>query len=193
MQPKKLLLPGLLLGFSLSILFSCRKENVTASLSSSDSLSLFSATIDGSNWQTDSVSAFLVNEYPNHYKIMTITGYTSNRAITISLKDTSQTGSNDSTMRAQEYDLNNQMPFAEFSYVNNWIHVGRDWVWQQQGPGYNGQATVTASDGVAKTISGSFSFTAQVLSIDSTGLDVDTVKVTNGVFKRVPYTYFHHQ
>jgi hypothetical protein len=193
MQAKKMLLPGLLLGSALCVLFSCRKENVTANPSTVDSLALFSATIGGANWQTDSVSAFLVNEYPKRYKIMTITGYTSNRVITISLKDTSQAGSNDSTMKLQEYDLNNQMPFAEFSYVNNWIHVGRDWVWQQQGPGYSGQATVTASDGMSKTISGSFSFAAQVISIDSTGLNVDTVNVTNGVFKSIPYTYFHHQ
>jgi Family of unknown function (DUF6252) len=193
MQLKKLFLPGLLLGFALSTLFSCRKEDVTTNSSSADSLALFSATIAGSNWQTDSVSAFLVNEYPKHYKIMTITGYTSNRVITISLKDTAQVGSNDSTMRLQEYDINNWMPFAEFSYANNWINVGRNWLWQQQGPAYSGQATVTASDGIAKTISGTFSFIAQVLSIDSTGLNVDTVNVSYGVFKHIPYTYFHHQ
>jgi hypothetical protein len=154
MQAKKMLLPGLLFGFTLSTLWSCRKENLMANPSATDSLALFSATVAGSAWQTDSVSAFLVNEFPNRDKIMTITGYTSNRVITISLKDTSQTGSNDSTMKLQEYDLNTWMPFAEFSYVNNWIHVGRNWVWQQQGSAYAGQATVTASDGVAKTLSG---------------------------------------
>jgi hypothetical protein len=193
MQARKMLLPALLLGSAMSILFSCRKENVMANPSNVDSLAIFSATVDGSAWQTDSVSAFLVKEYPNRDKIMTITGYTSNRVITISLKDTSQAGSTDSTVRSQQYAINNWMPFAEFSYVNNWIQVGRNWVWQQQGPGIGGDATVTASDAVAKTISGTFSFTARVLSIDSTGLDVDTVHVTNGLFKNIPYIIFHHQ
>ncbi len=193
MQVKKIFLPGLLLGFASCILFSCRKENVVANPIPADSLALFSATIAGANWQTDSISAFLVNESPYHYKIMTITGYTSNRVITISLKDTSSVGSNDSTVKIQEYDINNWMPFAEFSYANNWIQIGRNYTWQQEGPGISGQATVTASDGVGKTLSGTFGFTAQVISIDSTGLDVDTVNVTNGVFKNIPYTYFHHQ
>jgi hypothetical protein len=121
---------------------------------------------------------------------MTITGYTSNRVITISLKDTSQTGSNDSTIKLQSYAINNWKPFAAFSYSDNWIHVGRNWVWQQQGAADSGQATVTANDGIAKIISGNFSFQAVALSIDSTGLGIDTVNVTNGVFKNIPYTYF---
>ena len=192
MQAKTILLPGLFLGFALCIL-SCRKENVMASPTAADSLGLFSATIAGVNWQTDSVSAFLVNEYPNRDKIMTITGYTSNRAITISLKDTSGIGGNDSTVKVQKYAINSWMPFAEFSYVNNWIHIGLSSGWQQEGRGINGLATVTASDGVGKTLSGTFSFAARVLSIDSTGLNADTVNVTNGVFKNIPYTYFRHQ
>lgn len=188
-----MLLPGLVFGFVLCTFFSCRKENVMAHPSNTDSAATFSATVAGVVWQTDSVSAFLVNQYPSRGKIMTITGYTANRVITISLKDTSFNGSNDSTIKPQQYAINNRMPFAAFSYANNWIHLGRNYGWQEEGSADSGQATVTASDGVAKIISGTFSFQAISLKIDSTGyISLDTVNVTNGVFTNIPYTYFRH-
>jgi len=53
-------------------------------------------------------------------------------------------------------------------------------------------ANVTVSDGVNKRISGTFQFNARVLSIDSTGLAIDSVTVTAGVFKNIPYSYLKH-
>lgn len=191
MYAGKALAACFLLGFAVCVNTSCRKENMI-NPALADTAAVFSATVGGVNWQTDSVSAFLVKQSPFGSKIMTITGYTSNRVITVSLKDTSRTGTNDSTMAVKEYMVLPWMSTAEFSYVNNWIAIGRAYAWQQQGAAETGEATVTASNGASKTISGTFSFTAQVLSIDSTGINVDSVQVTNGVFQNIPYTFFGH-
>jgi hypothetical protein len=194
MKTIKILLPALALGCVLSIMSSCRKTSVISNTIPVDSLALFSATIDGVNWQTDSITAFLVNENPFQHKIMTITGYTSNRVISLSLKDTTSSGSNDSAMAIQTYDVENHRSTAGFSYQNNPILLGRDLVWQQEGSADSGSAIVTASDGVGRTISGTFQFTARLVDIDSTGHFVrDSVTVTNGVFKNISYSYFHHQ
>jgi hypothetical protein len=194
MKATKILFPALVLGFAITILFSCHKTSVIPNNGIPvDSLALFSATIGGTTWQTDSITAFLVNEFPSGNKIITITGYTANRIISMSLKDTTMSGSNDSTMSLREYDVTNHRSSAEFAYSNNPIQIGRDLVWQQQGGADSGQATVTASDGVGKSITGVFNFTARVIDIDSTGhLGRDTVIATNGVFKNISYSYFHH-
>lgn len=192
MSIKRLGLPGLMLLCTLWTMFSCRKESVSVNPASADSTALFSATIGGTSWQTDSVSAFLVSEVHNGVKIMTITGYTSNRVITISLKDTST--ANDSTLTAQLYpaDSNSRGNASAFVYGYDKIWVGRNLVWKQEGSSISGEATVSSSDGVNKKITGTFSFVAQALDIDSTGLVLDTVNVSGGVFKNISYSYLRH-
>ena len=185
-------LPGLVVLCMLYGLFSCRKENLNGINSVKDSTVSFSATINGAAWQTDSVSAFLVGYPRDHSRIITITGYTSNRVIAISLRDTS-TGGNDSTMAVQTYPLEDWGNASAFAYGYNRIGYGPNVTWQQQGPGIIGQANVAVSDGVEKKISGTFSFTAKVFRIDPNGGgSIDSVEVTNGVFQHIPYSYLKH-
>ncbi len=193
MKARKWLWAGLCAGLSVSFFYSCRKDSVSnpAQVSTVDTNALFSATIAGVYWQTDSVAAILVNEFPHHEKIITINGYTSNKVISISLKDTSFYTSDDSTILAAQYTAGNWDKEAAFGYFSGRMALGRDSVWKQQGAAENGQVTVTASDGVNKTISGGFSFTARVFTIDSLSLSFDTVNVSNGVFKNIPYGYRH--
>lgn len=172
-------------------LLSCRKENLNGINMMSDPTAVFSATVDGVAWQTDSVSAFLVGNRREHSKIITITGYTSRRAIAISLRDTSLTP-NDSTMSVQKYPLEDLGNASAFAYGYNRIGYGPSVTWQQQGAAVIGEADVTASDGINKRISGTFSFTARLVVINSTGLTTDSVNVTNGVFKNIPYSYLKH-
>ena len=191
MATKKIWLQGLLLLCFLYGLLSCRKENLNGINAMSDSTGVFSATVDGVVWRTDSISAFLVGDHRNHTRVMTITGYTSNRAIAISLRDTSAT-SNDSTMSVQQYPLDSWGNASAFAYGYNRIGYGPNVTWQQQGPGVTGSADVTASDGVNKRISGTFSFTARLLVIDSVGVTTDSANVTSGVFTNIPYSYLKH-
>jgi hypothetical protein len=174
-------------------LLSCRKENLNGLHSVTDSTAVFSAAVDGADWSTDSVSAFLVGDDRGKSRIMTITGYTSKRVISISLRDTSS-GSNDSTMSVQHYPLESWGNASAFAYGNNRIDIGPNITWQQQGEAISGEANVTASDGVNKRISGTFSFTARVLVIGTggSGLSADSVSVTNGIFKNIPYSYLKH-
>lgn len=191
MTTKKIWLTGLVLLCLLYGLLSCRKENLNGISTMSDSTAVFSATVGGVVWQTDSVSAFLVGDHREHTRIITITGYTSRRAIAISLRDTSST-SNDSTMSVQKYPLEDWGNASAFAYGYNRIAYGPNVTWQQQGEAITGEADVTASDGVNKRISGTFSFTARLLVIGPTGLTRDSVSVTNGVFKNIPYSYLKH-
>jgi len=184
----KVRLAGMALLCVLYSLVSCRKENLNGNSSTADSTAVFSATIDGVDWRTDSVSAFLVGDSRGHTKVMAITAYTSKRAISISLQDTTTTG-NDSTMTVQQYALGEWGNASAFAYANDKVQVGRNLVWQQEGEAVNGTADVTASDGVNKLVSGTFQFNARVLSIDSVGLTIDSVTVTNGVFKNIRYSY----
>ena len=189
----KIWLPGLVLLCSVYGLLSCRKENLNGIHSAADSTAVFSANVNGTDWSTDSVSAFLVGDVRGKSRIMTITGYTSQRVISISLRDTSS-GSNDSTMSVQQYPLENWGNASAFAYGYNRINFGPNVTWQQQGEAISGEANVTASDGVNKRISGTFSFTARVLVIGTggSGLSTDSVHVTNGVFKNIPYSYLKH-
>ena len=191
MQTTKLLLAGLLLLWATSALLSCRKEDLNGSHAVADSTAVFSAMVAGVNWQTDSVSAFLACAAADQPRIMTITAMASQEVISISLRDTAR-GANDSTMSVASYPVGGWGDAAVFEYAKNSVLVGRSLVWQQEGSSTSGQAVVTASDGVNKNISGTFSFTAKLLVVDSLGFHVDSVNVTNGVFKNIPYSYFKH-
>src|SRR4051794_15700931 len=105
MPTKRIWLPGLSLFFMMSIMFSCRKENLNGTNTLADSTALFSASVNGTAWQTDSVSGFLSCEYGGRVRIMTITGYTSGRVISISLRDTTTVGANDSSLVLQTYKV----------------------------------------------------------------------------------------
>ena len=185
-------LAGLLLLYIVPAFFSCRRENLSGPGTLTDSTALFSASIDGTAWQTDSVSAFLTCEPSGNSKIMTITGYSSKRLITISLLDTTTSGSNDSTLVIGAYPVDSWGNASAFGYAYNKVTVGPNLVWQEEGTAGSGEATVTASDGVNKRVTGNFNFIAKVLVSDSAGPRVDSVSITNGVFSNIPYTYFRH-
>ncbi len=182
------------LGFALmaGLIFSCRKEGVRSNTNmAADSSALFSATIAGVNWQTDSVTAVMGHEFPGTAKIITINGYTSDRVISISIKDTSFYTSNDSTLLTGQYTVNSWKTDAAFVYLSERALVGRDSLWRQQGAAVSGMATIMSSDGVHKLISGVFNFTARIITIDSISLNIDTLNISNGVFKNIPYVYQH--
>src|SRR5882724_10885022 len=121
-----LVLLGLLYG-----MLSCRKENLNGgNRTTVDSTALISASFDGMAWQTDSVTAFLVGDYRGRSKIMTITGYTSKRVVSISLRDTSS-GPNDSTMTVQQYSLDSWGNASAFAFGSNRIGNGPNLTWQQ--------------------------------------------------------------
>ncbi|HEY4208706.1 MAG TPA: DUF6252 family protein [Puia sp.] len=187
----KIRLAGMALLCALYSLVSCRKENLNGSHSMVDSNIVFSATINGVDWKTDSVSAFLVGDYRGHSKVMTITGYTSKKAIAINLMDTTTTG-DDSTLALQQYQLGDWGNVSAFAYASDRVLYGRNMVWQQQGEGVDGIASVTACDGASRLVSGTFQFNARVAILDSTGVRIDSATVTNGVFKNIPYSYLRH-
>jgi hypothetical protein len=193
MKTRKFLLPAVLLG-SACIIFSCTKNGAgPVSTVSADISAIFSATIGGVSWKTDTVSAVMLNSSHEgeqvREKLMTITGISANRTITIILKDTTSVTASDSSFSTRQYAVNNWQTGAAFGYAYGRIAMGHDSVWQQQGASVSGTATVTACDAVNKKITGIFNFTARLITIDSTGLKFDSAIVSNGAFKNIPYKY----
>ncbi|MBS1664344.1 MAG: hypothetical protein JST68_25080 [Bacteroidetes bacterium] len=184
-----LLRASLLSGLLLILIVSCRKtaissNNTTATGSSGE----FSASVAGTSWTADSVSAILI-QGEHRDKLLTITGYTSNRVITVSLLDTTSTTSADSSISVMQYLVGGWRTAAGFAYASDKLAFRSDSVWKTVGTARSGQATVTANDAAGKLVTGTFNFTAKVLTIDSTSVKVDSVVVTNGVFNNVSYVY----
>src|ERR1700738_555051 len=101
MKTRKFLLPAVLLG-SACIIFSCTKNGAgPGSAVTADTSAIFSATIGGVSWKTDTVSAVMLNSSHEgeqlREKLMTITGISANRTITIILKDATSVTASDST------------------------------------------------------------------------------------------------
>lgn len=191
-QPRRSWLPGLSLVCIWIVVASCRREAIGPVPVPADSTALFSAFVNGVGWQTDSIYALLAREPFDGAKVMTITGYAKGRVITVSMRDTSETASNDSTLALGRYGEGSGSETAAFAYSYNLIQAGRDFMWQQQGVSSAGQATVTACDGANRKLSGNFNFTVRTVTIDSTRLVADSVQVTGGVLRNITYTYFRH-
>jgi len=170
----------------------CQKSVNSKNTSSTDSSLVFSATIAGTSWKADSVTAVLLNDNDGDNKTMTIRGFSADTQIVVFLHDTAVTTATDSSLGVHAYAVGYPVPGVEFSYLADRIKVHGDSTWQHQGIAQSGQATVTASSATGKKVSGTFSFTAAVITIDTTrgaGFQVDTVAITNGVFTNIPYSY----
>lgn len=192
MKTNKVLLLALLFGNLILIGASCVKSasGSDTSTGSADSSALFTATIDGVNWQADSVSAALNQLYfPEGLKLLIITGYSGTKRIIIECSDTSSAGSNDSTMSLATYAEDSLSRNAAFEYFSRTSSSLTDTLWVQGGLATGGSVTLSASDGIKKRVSGSFQFSARMFQIDSMGMDTSgsTVTITNGVFKHIPY------
>ncbi|HWK06978.1 MAG TPA: DUF6252 family protein [Puia sp.] len=180
-------------GILLFIVSSCSKSNDgSTSTGTADSSAVFTATIDGTNWKADSVSALLdALDYQDKLKFLIITGYSGTKKIIIECSDTAIARSNDSTMSLATYAADSLSWNGEFQYFSRTSNSLTNNTWQQGGVASRGYTILSASDGIRKKVSGSFNFTAMMVSLDSTRIDTTLTKVniTNGVFKNIPYTY----
>lgn len=192
MKTIKVLLLGGLSGFLLFSISSCTKSTAANTGAPSDSSVVFTATIDGVNWQADSVSAVLaLGGDLNKIKFLNITGYSSTKRIVLQCADTSLVNSNDSTMSLATYATDSLSDNGGFGYYIKAPTVFHDTLWRPEGLATRGYTTLSASDGVKKKVSGTFNFTTRYYAIDSTGIDTvaTNVNITNGVFKNIPYKY----
>jgi hypothetical protein len=194
MKPTNSPLWTLLLASIFCLIVSCQKNSVsTSTTATSDSAVSFSATIAGVAWTADSVTAILEYDSTHPDKLITISGFTADKLITFALQDTSNATSTDSSISVGQYTVGNWPESAAFSYASGKILVRGDSTWQQVGASISGQASVTTSTATKKIISGTFAFTARAINLDSTGFTIDTVNITNGVFKNIPYTTRSHK
>lgn len=193
MKPQKQLLFALLLAGILCRMLACQKiSTIPNSAANTDSSVIFSATIKGISWTADSVAAVLVTNDDARGKLLTISGFTANKEITISMMDSASSAFPDSSISVRQYTEGVGPETSAFLYFSDKVLVFGDSVWKYQGIAASGQANVTVSAAATKKISGSFSFSAQAITFDSTGISIDSVTISNGLFNNIPYTYQHH-
>jgi len=172
-------------------IFSCQKVGIaTTTTGTSDTSAVFSATIAGTAWTADSVSAVLIYNGQIPYKVITMTGWSGSKLVTLTLQDSAFTSSTDSSLTVKEYTTTGWFPGTVLQYAVDTTLRNGDTAWVPQLNTETGNATVTSTSATGKTVTGTFSFTGIIFKIDSANnKTIDTVSITNGVFKNVHYTY----
>lgn len=170
-------------------IFSCAKIGIgTTATGTSDTSAVFSATIAGTAWKADSVNAVLITT--DLSKIITMTGWKGNKLVTLTIQDTSFSSATDSSLTVKAYSTSGWFPGTALQYAIDTTVRNGDTAWVPQLNSETGETTVTATSATGKTITGTFAFTGIICIMDSTQtMKFDTVAITNGVFKNVPYTY----
>lgn len=178
-----------LFAFVFVLIISCEKDDGTAT--SNNSGVSFTASVAGASWKADSVWGYLLHDTAHNFKTLTITGYGGGIKLTVTIRDSSHAVVDSAvSLRTYAVSTSNWLTGASFAYASTPVSIGSsDTVWSKYGTGYNGETVVTADDASAKKVSGNFHFDARTIILDSLRLKTDTVKVTNGDFKNIPYQY----
>ncbi|TDW96076.1 DUF6252 family protein [Dinghuibacter silviterrae] len=172
-------------------IFSCQKMGIgTTATGTSDTSAVFSATIAGTAWTADSVTAVLVYGSQLPDKVLTLTGKSSGKIVTLSIQDTAFSSSTDSSLTVKEYSTSGLVTGTAFQYAIDTTLRNGDTTWVPQLSAETGETTVTSTSASGKTVTGTFAFTGIICVVDSTHtMTFDTVAITNGVFKNINYTF----
>ncbi|TWR26136.1 hypothetical protein FPZ42_10940 [Mucilaginibacter achroorhodeus] len=172
-----------ILSFSL---FSCKKSSTSETVTPTPVLQ---ATIGGSTWTPDTVSATITYNATAKTKTFHFTGTQAQKQIDISIQDVSPVNNQNFTGGSYLPDANG---INTFNYSTQIKNSSGAYVFAPYGvikPG-DGNVTVTALDSAGKTISGTFYFNASKNNYDSNGniISADLVGVSGGSFK-IPYQF----
>jgi hypothetical protein len=168
------------------LLQNCKKDVVTATAQSTE---LLSAIINDSTWTPDTISASLIYHSATKNKTLAISGnYKTNQLnLAITIPNANTTGF---PLSAFSIDATSKVAFSYFKQQKNSSGV---YVFTQQGnvdPG-SGSISITAIDSVKQLITGTFSFTSSVKTLDNNGNIVSIIlnQINGGQFNNLPYTF----
>ncbi len=180
-------IPLLVFSACFAILFqSCKKKSDTDSTTTSTAL--LTATINGSTWTPDTVSAFINYDPATKTKTFSCSGVISQKEVIFSVRQLNAPNGSGFPLQTFTADTagNNK-----FSYLTQQKNSAGAYVFIPHGtvqPG-SGSVTISAIDTVGKTITGSFNIISSQKNLDSNG-NISSITIDNiagGNFNLLPY------
>lgn len=167
-------------------LFGCKKSS--SSDTDTTTSPILQATIGGSTWTPDTVSATITYNTTSKTKTFSFKGTKDQKQVEASVRDNSPADNGNFTTGSYVADTDGKVTFAYSTQIKN--NDGA-YVFQPYGtvqPG-NGNLTVSAIDTVAKTITGTYYFTSSKNNYDADGnlISVDLAGISAGTFTAMPY------
>ncbi|QKJ32126.1 hypothetical protein HQ865_20940 [Mucilaginibacter mali] len=149
-----------------------------------------SATVNGTSWTPDTLSATIVYNAATKTKTFSFNGNYLQRQLSCAVKLTDATATNDFPLSGYNVDATGN-PLMTYSY------------WQKNSDGVyafvpiatagnnEGTVTVTSINAQSGLITGTFSFSHRQTNYDSDGnaVSITNTTVTSGTFTNMPYTF----
>ncbi len=164
----------------------CKKDVVTSASTTSDQI--LAATINGTSWIPDDVTANITYNAAAKTKTFTVQGTADSKRVrwVITLNDATVTSANAFPLATYKVDATSrvQMSYYEANSAGDYVQVGD----VEAG---SGSIIVTAIDPTKNVITGTYSFSSRRVNYnpDGTVASVSTQQVLGGNFTNLPYTF----
>lgn len=163
----------------------CKKDVVTSASTTSDQI--LAATINGTSWIPDDVTATITYDTDAHTKSFNVIGTTDDKRVkwTITLSDATATNVNTFPLATYKVDATNRVQMAYFTSSG----TGYDQVGVVESG--SGVITITAIDPTKNLITGTYSMTTKKVNKDDAGniISIETSQISSGTFTNLPYTF----
>jgi hypothetical protein len=151
---------------------------------------VFQAYIGTPVWTPDTVSASITYNTTTKTKVFTCGGVKDQMKVDIELTDPTPGDNSGITLGTYNVTAN---PNVLFTYSTQKKNTNGEYVFEPFGTVKVGSGTliISAVDTVAKTITGSFSFTSSKTNYDENGgvISIDLAAITAGTITNMPYTF----
>lgn len=165
---------------------SCKKNN--SSDTDTTATPILEATIGGTTWTPDTVSASIVYNTVTKTKTLSFKGTKDQKQLEASVQDSNPVDNQNFTAGSYIADESGSNKFTYSTQIKN---SEGGYVFEPFGSvnAGNGSLTLTAIDTVAKTVTGTFYFSASKNNSDSNGnlISVDVAGISGGTFTNLPY------
>lgn len=164
----------------------CKKDVVTSASTTSDQI--LAATINGTSWIPDTVSATITYNAAAKTKTFAVQGTADSKRVkwTITLSDATVTSANTFPLATYKVDNTSRVQMGYYQ-------INDDNVYEQVGtvePG-SGSIIVTAIDPTKNLITGTYAFYSRRVNYNQDGsvASVTTQQIAGGSFTNLPYTF----
>lgn len=166
----------------------CKKSSDDTTTTSNP---LLEATVNGTAWTPDTLSATVTYNAASKTKTLHITGTKAQRQVNITVTAIAATTTADFTASTYTVDATIN-PLMTYATQQKDTGTGA-YVFVVQGTADNagGSITVSSNDATNKTITGTFYFTTRKITYDGDGnvVSVYAANITGGTFNALPYTF----
>lgn len=164
----------------------CKKDVVTSASTTSDQI--LAATINGTSWIPDDVTATINYDANAKTKTFNVVGTTDLKRVkwTITLSDATATNVNTFPIATYKVDATNRVKMAYFTSTDGTSY-------EQVGTVESGSGTIiiTSIDPTKNVITGTYSMTTKQVNYNDDGsiASIETSQILGGTFTNLPYTF----